>query len=167
MLLTSFGLKTFDLKDFVVIVESGHRGNILANMALSLNAHEAVKINMEGSPVKSGIEVRRVISYLRSGKHTFLAPDGPFGPAHKAKPGAVFIAQKGEAIIVPCGGWTNQAFQLRRWDRYIVAIPFCKINIVFREPILISSSMDRADVQALMETELSIARNKAWTLANS
>jgi lysophospholipid acyltransferase (LPLAT)-like uncharacterized protein len=91
-----------------------------------------------------------------------LSPDGPFGPAFVIKPGALFIARKAKAVIIPCGAWTRQSFQLNRWDRYLVPFPLSHIAMVFREPIqLLTNPLNENQIEELLIRELHAARDTA------
>jgi hypothetical protein len=165
MPLVSFGLKTFDLNRFVVIVEGRNRGSILSVLTTSIHA-QPIKIDMHGSPLAAGRGVLNVIKRMKEGKYTFLTPDGPYGPARELKPGILFIAQKTGAVVVPCGAWTLQAYQLKRWDRYLFVYPRSKLFVVFREPIFFDDNKIKiADLENSLTNELNTARNRARELA--
>jgi lysophospholipid acyltransferase (LPLAT)-like uncharacterized protein len=82
------------------------------------------------------------------GNHLFIAPDGPDGPAYKAKPGFTYAAQKANAIILPIGSYCRHAYIIPRWDQYVVPFPFSRISVYIGEPYLIPE-----DVKDLSETE--------------
>ena len=113
------------------------RGDILTTFAAALGA-SPYGVDMQGNPMEAGRKVLRIIEAMKGGKDSFLAPDGPDGPAFAPKPGASFLARKSEAAVIPVGGFTKAGFALRRWDKYLVPFPFSRLRLVFGEPIYIN-----------------------------
>ena len=72
---------------------------------------------------------------LREGGYVCMTPDGPRGPRRIASPGAVTLAQRTGAAIVPYAISTRPAPRLDTWDRFIVPLPFARGAIVFGPPI--------------------------------
>ena len=71
-----------------------------------------------------------------------IAVDGPQGPFHKVKPGALLIAAKMGAVLVPLSvrsrpNWTITS----RWDRFMVPLPFAKVSLHVGEPIKVPDDL--------------------------
>ncbi|HID64586.1 MAG TPA: hypothetical protein EYP49_17855 [Anaerolineae bacterium] len=79
--------------------------------------------------------VVRLVRAVKRGASTFINPDGPDGPPYVVKPGAVYIARKTGARLLPSGAFTATKYTLKRWDRYCVPLPFSRIAIVMGEPV--------------------------------
>ena len=125
-------------KHFTIVTLGGDpRGDILSVFAATLGA-TPYGVDMQGNPMESGRKVLRIIEALKGGKNSFLAPDGPDGPAFAPKPGASFLARKAEAAVIPVGGFTQAGYALRRWDNYLVPFPFARLRLVFGEPIFVN-----------------------------
>jgi len=123
---------------FTIVTLGGDpRGDILSTFAASLGA-SPYGVDMQGNPMEAGRKVLRIIEAMKGGKDSFLAPDGPDGPAFKPKPGASFLARKAEAAVIPVGGFTHAGYALRRWDKYLVPFPFARLHLVFGEPIFVN-----------------------------
>jgi len=161
----AFGNRHFDPTQFVVIVVGDERGDTLGGLAKKLGAHLSARIDMQGNPMAAGRGVLNVIRQMEAGKYTMLAPDGPDGPAFEPKPGAVFLARKSGALIVPFGGWSRQAYQLRRWDRYLLPLPFARLQLVFGEPIDPDKVEDRKQIRQMLVEQLHTVRDRARLLA--
>lgn len=58
-----------------------------------------------------------------------LAVDGPVGPRHHAKPGAVFLSAIAQARILPVAASARPACALRRWDRLMMPLPFATVSV--------------------------------------
>ena len=66
--------------------------------------------------------------------------DGPRGPRHKAKDGAIYLAQMAEAPILPVRIYIPEAKVFRRaWDHFRLPLPFSRITVVFGEPYKVPS----------------------------
>jgi lysophospholipid acyltransferase (LPLAT)-like uncharacterized protein len=62
--------------------------------------------------------------------------DGPRGPRHVAKPGAVLLAQRAEAVVLAVGARYGRAWQLRNWDRFEIPLPFSRVVGATSEPFM-------------------------------
>lgn len=160
----SFGDLYFDKPNYIMVTVGGARGGILNTYArrMGTNPHS---VDMEGNPVKSGRTLVKIIKALRSGKHSFLAPDGPDGPAYQPKKGVSFLARKSRAAILPFGAWSTSAYQLKRWDRYIMPFPRTRIQIVIGKPIFTEPKMDDSKLLTRIQQALHQVRNRAQMLA--
>src|SRR5690606_19400830 len=57
---------------------------------------------IRGSSSRGGMRaLRRMVRTLRRGRAVVLAPDGPWGPAYRIKPGLISAAALGGAVIIP------------------------------------------------------------------
>ena len=136
----TYGLRFIGASKFTVITLGGDpRGDILSSFAVRLGA-APYGVDMQGNPMAAGRSVLRIIEAMKGGKDSFLAPDGPSGPAFEPKPGASFLARKAEAAIIPVGGFTNAGYALRRWDKYLIPFPFARLRLVFGAPVYINKS---------------------------
>jgi lysophospholipid acyltransferase (LPLAT)-like uncharacterized protein len=134
----TYGLRFIGAEKFTIVTLGGDpRSNILSTFAASLGALP-YGVDMQGNPMAAGRSVLRIIEAMKGGKDSFLAPDGPDGPAFTPKAGASFLARKAEAAIIPVGGFTQASVALRRWDKYLVPMPFARLRLVFGEPLFIN-----------------------------
>jgi len=123
---------------FTIVTLGGDpRGDILSRFASTLGA-TPYGVDMQGNPMEAGRKVLRIIEALKGGKDSFMAPDGPDGPAFTPKAGASFLARKAEAAIIPVGGFTNLGYAMHRWDHYLIPLPLARLHLVFGEPIFVN-----------------------------
>lgn len=88
---------------------------------------------VRGSSSKGGREAAAELSaLLRSGHDAGITPDGPRGPAHVAKPGALVVARRGGAEVVLVGVCYQKAWRLRSWDRFQLPHPFSRVHLIAR-----------------------------------
>lgn len=73
---------------------------------------------------------------MERGYHATVAVDGPKGPLHEVKPGAVYLAKKTGAPVVALGASANPAHIFyKAWDHYLLPRPFGRGAVVFSEPM--------------------------------
>jgi lysophospholipid acyltransferase (LPLAT)-like uncharacterized protein len=70
---------------------------------------------------------------VKQGSSPLLAPDGPRGPRHVAKTGAVLLAQFGQAPIVPLAFAAAGGARLRSWDRMLIPRPWSRVGVAIGE----------------------------------
>jgi lysophospholipid acyltransferase (LPLAT)-like uncharacterized protein len=112
---------------------------------------------MQDTSMAAARNLRRVIQQLAPGKFSYIAPDGPDGPARVAKPGVVFMARQAKALIVPVGNASRLAMHIPRWDQYWLPLPFDRIYTAFGPPIEVTRGLRREEAVA----QLSEAMNRA------
>ena len=71
-----------------------------------------------------------------------ITPDGPRGPLHEFKPGAVMLAQLTGKPILPVSIAASRAFRFRTWDRFELPLPFSRIVIAYGEPVTMPRGID-------------------------
>jgi lysophospholipid acyltransferase (LPLAT)-like uncharacterized protein len=116
----------------VVLVSLSRDGSLQAR-ALLIQGLTVVR----GSSSRGGARgLIGVVRALRRGADAAFAVDGPKGPLGVVKGGVVAAAQRGGALLVPVGAAIAKALVLTRaWDRYAIALPFSRVEIVFGPPI--------------------------------
>jgi lysophospholipid acyltransferase (LPLAT)-like uncharacterized protein len=85
---------------------------------------------------------------IEAGNDLAITPDGPRGPAKSVAPGAVAIAQRTGAPLLPVGVWASRSWHLKSWDRFMVPQPFAVVNIAYGEPLYIDSDAVRKSVES-------------------
>ena len=79
---------------------------------------------------------------MEKGYHATVAVDGPKGPLHEVKPGAIFLAKKSGAPVVALAAAARPAHIFSRaWDLYLLPWPFSKGAVVFGDPIYFDDDM--------------------------
>ncbi len=151
-------------ENFCLVLAGDTRYDVLGTLANRFGA-ASYGVNMQGNPVASGRAVLRVIKAMKSGKHTMLAPDGPDGPPFVPKRGVAFLARKAKAVILPVGVWTRHAYQMRRWDRYMIPFPFAKMNMAIGEPIMAEPKMEEQMLLDTIAERLDATRTRAQEMS--
>lgn len=159
-----WGVHTFDPADWLIISVGDPRGDVLAGMAQTIGA-KLEQVDMAGNPMAGGRAVLNVIRAMRAGKTSFICPDGPDGPAFQPKEGVFFMARKAQAQVLPVAVWARPAYHMRRWDRYLVPLPFGRLFIVVGKPIPVSRKTPEETLRSEIPAALHAARDRAMVLA--
>jgi lysophospholipid acyltransferase (LPLAT)-like uncharacterized protein len=164
MAFITFADRYLPISQFTVIVVGDERGDTLTQYGELLGAN-TVHVDMEGNPFAAGRAVLQVIKAMKRGGQSAVAPDGPDGPPFVAKAGVGFLARKAEAVLLPAGVWTRWSFQLERWDKYLVPLPFANIQVVIGSPIYVSRNEEEVSLREEISTALDKVRARAMTRA--
>lgn len=98
-----------------------------------------------------------------------ITPDGPRGPRHTFAPGALVVAFRANAPIVPLVVHADRVWRLKSWDQFEIPKPFARVTVYYGPP----KSVEGADVrEASARTDefaaaLNAALDHVATLAKS
>ena len=71
-----------------------------------------------------------MIRAVREGADAAFAVDGPRGPLYTAKRGALVVAERARARLVPVACAARRTWVLQRaWDRFEIPLPFTTVAI--------------------------------------
>jgi lysophospholipid acyltransferase (LPLAT)-like uncharacterized protein len=84
----------------------------------------------------------QMIRAVRSGKSAAFTVDGPRGPVYEAKPGALLLAKKSGAAILPFSISLDRCWRLPSWDRIEIPKPFARAVVVLGERIYLKDGPD-------------------------
>src|SRR5215203_1728681 len=59
-----------------------------------------------------------------------ITPDGPRGPVHEFKPGAVMLSQITGKPILPVAIAASRIYRFKTWDQFELPLPFSRVAIV-------------------------------------
>ncbi len=107
-----------------------------------------------GSSTRGGkAALIQMIRAVREGKSAAFTVDGPRGPLYEAKPGAVLLAAKSHAALLPFSISLNRYWQLPSWDKIQIPKPFARVLVVIGEPIKVEDDATTHDAkhQALQQ----------------
>jgi lysophospholipid acyltransferase (LPLAT)-like uncharacterized protein len=112
-----------------------------------------------GSSSRGGSEgVRRLLREAAAGRGLAVVPDGPKGPARRAKPGAVTLARMARAPLVPLTWVCDRSWRLGSWDRLEIPTPFARVAVAVGAPREVPRAADDADLaRQLADFEQAIA----------
>ncbi|HKQ73575.1 MAG TPA: lysophospholipid acyltransferase family protein [Blastocatellia bacterium] len=108
----------------------------------------------------------QMIRAVRSGKSAAFTVDGPRGPIYEAKPGALLLAKKSGAAILPFSISLDRCWRLPSWDRIEIPKPFARVFVVIGERIYVKDADDEAE-QRRFQQALDDLRERSDALAGS
>ena len=73
--------------------------------------------------------------------------DGPTGPVHEFKQGAVMLAQLTQSPMLPIAYMASRYWQLKTWDKFIIPKPFSRIVIAVGEPHCIAKKLTAVQME--------------------
>jgi len=137
----------------VNVMLSWHRDAEIAAQALRRLGIRAVR----GSATRGWLGGLRGL--LAAREDIVIVPDGPRGPRHQAKDGALQLARATGLPLVVVGAAAWPARRLGSWDRMVVPRPFARVALVMSAPLALPA--DRAAARAALEAALGEANAEA------
>jgi lysophospholipid acyltransferase (LPLAT)-like uncharacterized protein len=97
---------------------------------------------VRGSSSRSGARaLLECVTILRRGVDDIvITPDGPRGPRHQFSPGALVVAFRAQAPLVPLAVHADRAWRLKSWDQFMIPKPFARVTMLYGEPIVVSGA---------------------------
>ncbi len=123
--------------DVAVMISRSRDGDLLAAVVRRLGM-QPVRASSTRGAVAGLMELKHYLDGPQTGATpptAAMAPDGPRGPRHEAKPGVALLARRADALIVPVGFGYSRAQVFRSWDRTKLALPFSRLVVRLGPPI--------------------------------
>ena len=135
----------------LIVMVSEHRDGEM----ISRTIHRLGYRTIRGSSTRGGSNAyRQMIRALRQNEICVVLPDGPTGPRHEFKMGAVQLAQRSGLPLLPMTFSAAKPITLKSWDRFILWKPFTKIAMIYGPPIFIpKTSSDKEQQQTLKRVQ--------------
>lgn len=128
---------------------------------LHLHAIRGSAANKKKRKDKGGARaIAEAARLLKSGSAVCITPDGPRGPAEQVSPGAIMIAQRAGAPIVPYALSVKPCWRLDTWDRFIIPFPFTRGAIILGAPVEAPRSADPDALRAELQVRLDAATRR-------
>ncbi len=132
-------------RGIVVMTSQSYDGEYIARFIQRFGYGAARGSSTRGS-VGAIIEMVRV---MRQGRATAFTIDGPKGPRHVAKAGAVLLAKKTGQPVLPFTIVASRYWELTRsWDHFQIPKPFGRAKVLIAPPIPVASDADEAGLEA-------------------
>ncbi|MBK9315201.1 MAG: DUF374 domain-containing protein [Acidobacteria bacterium] len=108
----------------------------------------------------------QMIRSVKAGRSAAFTVDGPRGPIYEAKPGALLLAAKSGAAILPFSISLDRCWRLPSWDRIEIPKPFARVFVVIGERFQVDDPDDPQQQQRL-QSALEALRDESDRLAVS
>lgn len=107
---------------------------------------------VRGSSTRGGIgALAELVRLARAGCPAGFMIDGPKGPRHEAKMGAVLLARKTGNPVLPFVVNAARRWHAPSWDRLQVPLPFTRARVLIAPPIYVAPDADDAALAAKRE----------------
>lgn len=93
-------------------------------------------VSIRGSSNRTGAKALKDMynTIIKDKVSPVTTSDGPTGPIHKFKQGAVMLAQLTQSPMLPIAYMASHYWELKTWDKFIIPKPFSRIVIAVGEP---------------------------------
>ena len=119
------------------LISKSKDGDLLAKILKHWKYNVVRGSSSTGGDIALGI----MIDFAKNDYSVTITPDGPRGPAHKFKAGAVITAKKGKVPLILAGVGYQKKKVLSNWDKFEVPHFFSKAKIIYSEPIFIEPNL--------------------------
>ncbi len=97
---------------------------------------------IRGSAARGGMKAAKEIIRVAKERSVLIVTDGPKGPAHVVKEGALFLAYYTKLPLVPIVMDVDRVYEFSSWDRFRFPKLFARIRIRYGDPIYIENKED-------------------------
>ena len=119
------------------LISKSKDGDLLAKILKHWKYNVVRGSSSAGGDIALGI----MIDFAKNDYSVTITPDGPRGPAHKFKAGAVITAKKSKVPLILAGVGYQKKKVLSNWDKFEVPHFFSKAKIFYSEPIFIEPNL--------------------------
>lgn len=138
--------KLFAGQKAVALTSKSRDGGLLAALLEKWN-YTVVR----GSSSRAGREALEEIVGFARNHFVLITPDGPRGPRHEFKPGAVVAAHRAGVPLYLCMVKAPGVRLKRSWDRFLIPYPFAAVDIVISYPIQVPPDADRETITGIIK----------------
>lgn len=132
---------------FAALTSKSKDGDLLAKQL----KHWKYKV-VRGSSSKGGdVALGIMVDHAKNGYSIAITPDGPRGPVHKFKAGAVITAKRTGVPVVLMGIGIKSKKKLKSWDRFQVPNPFTKVKVIYSEPVYVDEKLSYDETSKVIE----------------
>jgi hypothetical protein len=129
--LTGYGSRKLDGR-LATVVSDSRDGELIAQVLERIGYRTA-----RGSSTRGGLKALMALKrHMENGRIGVITVDGPRGPRHKVKDGAVYMAQRAGALLFPVRSRPSSLHVFERsWDKFELPRPFCRCPVYFGTPL--------------------------------
>lgn len=124
-------------------------------------------VAVRGSRNRGGLAaLKGLIGLLHKGYNAAIVGDGSQGPARAMQAGAILLAGKGGAPILPLAVAADRYWAFRSWDRTLLPKPFARLDLWYGEPMTVPEKVGPEAIEQCrleMERRLNGLYARAWS----
>lgn len=135
-------------KNFAALTSKSRDGDLLAKILKKWKYKVIRGSSSTGGDVALGI----MVDYAKNKYSVAITPDGPRGPRHNFKAGAVVTAKKtGIPLILAGVGFKRKKF-LSNWDKFEIPYFFTTAKIVYSDPFYVNRKLTFEETSAVISS---------------
>jgi lysophospholipid acyltransferase (LPLAT)-like uncharacterized protein len=144
-----------DRSNLNILISTSIDGNIISECCHFLGYQTCRGSSMRRGAVSSTL---KMIEKLKQGENIALMVDGPKGPLHSVKPGAIVLAREANVPIIPVTWYSDNPTFIKfpTWDKMTTPFGPCWLLNVYGEPIYTKDKTDEQVAQEIKESLLHI-----------
>ncbi|MCZ6701652.1 MAG: lysophospholipid acyltransferase family protein [Ignavibacteria bacterium] len=133
--------------NFVALISKSKDGDLLAKIL----RHWNYKVIRGSSSTGGDVALNIMIDHTKNNYSLAITPDGPRGPVHKLKAGAVVAAKKSEVPLVLVGVGYKKKRTLKSWDHFQVPYFFSEAKVIYSEPVYVDENLTYDETSAMIQ----------------
>jgi hypothetical protein len=122
--------------------------------------------SVRGSRNRGGLAaLKGLIGLMRQGYNAAIVADGSQGPPRIMQAGAILLASKSAAPILPVVVAADRYWVFRSWDRTLLPKPFARLELWYGEPLTVQEKAGAEEIERCrleMEQRLNGLYAQAW-----
>ena len=128
------------------LISMSQDGELVAQVAEEFGM-EPVRGSSSRGGARAFLEMVNAIRGKTANREILITADGPKGPARQLKDGAVVLAQKTGAVLVPIAWHASRVKVFEKsWDQFMIPKPFGKILFQYGEPVTIPRRIGKEEI---------------------
>jgi len=132
--------------NFAALTSKSKDGDLLSKILKKWN----YKVVRGSSSTGGDVALGNMIDYAKNKYSITITPDGPRGPRHKFKAGAVITAKKAKIPLVLAGVAFKSKKILSNWDKFEIPYFFTTARIVYSEPIYVENDLTYEETSSII-----------------
>jgi lysophospholipid acyltransferase (LPLAT)-like uncharacterized protein len=142
-------------KKMIALISKSKDGDLLARVLKNWKYGVIRGSSSTGGDVALGI----MVDYGKNKHSITITPDGPRGPRHKLKAGAVIAAKKSDLPLILTGIGIQNKRSLDSWDMFSIPKFFTKVALIYSDPRYINKDLTYEETSKVIE-DCEIKMNK-------
>ena len=150
--------KYFANKNYIGLASKSKDGSLIADVAIKMG-YKLVR----GSSGKGGSEAyQEMVALLKNPSvRLIITPDGPTGPEHIPKAGAVRLARESGVPIIPVIGHVAKSWKFKNWHTFYISKPFSRTKMVIGDPLYFNKEQSIDEYLSIVKDSLFLIDKKA------
>jgi len=132
--------------NYTALISKSQDGDLLEKILKYWKYNVIRGSSSNGGDVALGI----MVDYARNNESIVITPDGPRGPRHNMKAGAVITAKKSKAPLILLGIGYKKKRVLKSWDKFEIPKFFSEAKAVYSDPVYVNLDLSFAETSELI-----------------